>query len=187
MFLIWLIVVLFLTLCFLLLSLIFIIQWFILFASRLRSLHSKNSFFIVSSFKFELLEYHLFITVFLIFISLLVFLLQLLFLFLMFTSNMFHVWFLFQVVPTFLLVFFLWGKKKNTNSNFWVRISSGGVGVFHLKGWRSKNRYVLRITQQCWLKCLKSRTKIAPSCKSLNKLIRWTTPQPQNWGSWATL
>ena len=26
-------------------------------------------------------------------------------------------------------------RKRSTNANFWVRISSGGVGVFHVKGW----------------------------------------------------
>ena len=31
-----------------------------------------------------------------------------------------------------------------TNPNFWVRISSGGVGVFHVKGWGPKVRYVPR-------------------------------------------
>ena len=31
------------------------------------------------------------------------------------------------------------GKKRSTNPNFWVRISSGGVGVFHVKGWRPKS------------------------------------------------
>ena len=29
--------------------------------------------------------------------------------------------------------------KKITNPNFWVRISSGGVGVFQVKGWGSKS------------------------------------------------
>ena len=28
--------------------------------------------------------------------------------------------------------------RKNTNPNFWVQISSGGVGVFHVKGWGPK-------------------------------------------------
>ena len=36
-------------------------------------------------------------------------------------------------------------KKKNTNPNFWVRISSGGVGVFHMKVGGQKVLYVLRI------------------------------------------
>ena len=26
-------------------------------------------------------------------------------------------------------------RERITNSNFWVRVSSGGVGVFHVKGW----------------------------------------------------
>ena len=30
-------------------------------------------------------------------------------------------------------------QKARTNPNFWVRISSGGVGVFHVKGWGSKS------------------------------------------------
>ena len=29
--------------------------------------------------------------------------------------------------------------KKSTNPNFWVRIFSGGVGVFHVKGWGPKS------------------------------------------------
>ena len=33
-------------------------------------------------------------------------------------------------------------RKRNPNPNFWVRISSGGVGVFHLKGWGPKVQYV---------------------------------------------
>ena len=40
--------------------------------------------------------------------------------------------------------FDLSGKKKNPNQNFLVRISSGGVGVFHVRGGRQKVRYVLR-------------------------------------------
>ena len=35
-------------------------------------------------------------------------------------------------------------KEKSTNSNFWVRISCDGSGVFHLKRWGQKVRYVLR-------------------------------------------
>ena len=31
------------------------------------------------------------------------------------------------------------GRKNNPNTNFLVRISSGGVGVFHVKGWGSKS------------------------------------------------
>ena len=30
-----------------------------------------------------------------------------------------------------------WHSPKSTNPNFWVRIFSGGVGVFHVKGWGS--------------------------------------------------
>ena len=30
-------------------------------------------------------------------------------------------------------------RKKNPNLNFWVRIFSGGVGVFHVKGWGPKS------------------------------------------------
>ena len=30
-------------------------------------------------------------------------------------------------------------RRRSTNPNFWVRISSGGVGVFHMKGWGPKN------------------------------------------------
>ena len=30
------------------------------------------------------------------------------------------------------------GKERNPNPNFLVRISSGGVGVFHVKGWGAK-------------------------------------------------
>ena len=30
-------------------------------------------------------------------------------------------------------------RKKSTNPNFWVRIFSGGVGVFHAKGWGPKS------------------------------------------------
>ena len=34
---------------------------------------------------------------------------------------------------------FMFGhEKRNINPNFWVRISSGGVGVFHVKGWGPK-------------------------------------------------
>ena len=34
-------------------------------------------------------------------------------------------------------------RKKSTNPNFWVRIIfSAGVGVFHMKGWGHKVRYV---------------------------------------------
>ena len=29
-------------------------------------------------------------------------------------------------------------RKRNPNPNFWVRISSGGVGVFHVNGWGPK-------------------------------------------------
>ena len=29
-------------------------------------------------------------------------------------------------------------RKRSTNSNVWVQISSGGVGVFHAKGCRAK-------------------------------------------------
>ena len=36
------------------------------------------------------------------------------------------------------------GRKRNPNPNFVVRISLGGVGVFHGKGWGPKIRYVLR-------------------------------------------
>ena len=33
------------------------------------------------------------------------------------------------------------GRRRNPNPNFcfWVRISSGGVGVFHVKGWGPKS------------------------------------------------
>ena len=31
------------------------------------------------------------------------------------------------------------GRKTNPNPNFMVRISSGGVGVFHVKGWGRKS------------------------------------------------
>ena len=31
------------------------------------------------------------------------------------------------------------GKKRNPNPNFLVRMSSGGVGVFHVKGWGPKS------------------------------------------------
>ena len=31
------------------------------------------------------------------------------------------------------------GRKRNPNLNFLVRISSGGVGVFHVKGWGPKS------------------------------------------------
>ena len=31
------------------------------------------------------------------------------------------------------------GRRRNLNPNFLVRISSGGVGVFHLKGWGPKS------------------------------------------------
>ena len=30
-------------------------------------------------------------------------------------------------------------RKRNPNLNFWVRIFSGGVGVFHAKGWGPKS------------------------------------------------
>ena len=30
-------------------------------------------------------------------------------------------------------------RKRNPHPNFWVRISSGGVGVFHVKGWGPKS------------------------------------------------
>ena len=30
-------------------------------------------------------------------------------------------------------------KEKSTNPNFWVRIFTGGVGVFHMKGWGQKS------------------------------------------------
>ena len=30
-------------------------------------------------------------------------------------------------------------RKRNPNPNFWVRISSGGVGVLHVKGWGPKS------------------------------------------------
>ena len=30
-------------------------------------------------------------------------------------------------------------RKRNPNPNFWVRISSSGVGVFHVKGWGPKS------------------------------------------------
>ena len=36
------------------------------------------------------------------------------------------------------------GRKRNLNPNFLVWISLGGVGVFHVKGWGPKVRYVLR-------------------------------------------
>ena len=35
-------------------------------------------------------------------------------------------------------------RKRKPNPNFWVRISSGGVGVFHVKGGGRKVRYVPR-------------------------------------------
>ena len=35
-------------------------------------------------------------------------------------------------------------RKRNPNPNFLVRISSGGVGVFHVKGGGQQVRYVLR-------------------------------------------
>ena len=31
------------------------------------------------------------------------------------------------------------GRKRNPNPNFLVRIFSGGVGVFHVKGWGPKS------------------------------------------------
>ena len=34
---------------------------------------------------------------------------------------------------------FVQAQKKNPNLNFWVRIFSGGVGVFHVKGWGPKS------------------------------------------------
>ena len=36
------------------------------------------------------------------------------------------------------------GRKRNPNPNFLIRISSGGVGVFRVKAWGPKVRYVLR-------------------------------------------
>ena len=37
------------------------------------------------------------------------------------------------------------GRKRNPNPNFLVRISSGGMGVFHVKGWGAKKVwYALR-------------------------------------------
>ena len=30
-------------------------------------------------------------------------------------------------------------EKRSPSPNFWVRISSGGVGVFNVKGWRAKS------------------------------------------------
>ena len=30
-------------------------------------------------------------------------------------------------------------SKRSTNSNFWLRIPSGGVGVFHVNGWGPKS------------------------------------------------
>ena len=34
-------------------------------------------------------------------------------------------------------------RKKSTNPNFWVRMSSGGVGVFHVNGWGAKSSVCL--------------------------------------------
>ena len=34
---------------------------------------------------------------------------------------------------------FFQARKKNPNLNFWVRIFSGGMGVFHVKGWGPKS------------------------------------------------
>ena len=35
------------------------------------------------------------------------------------------------------------GKKKSTYLNFWVRIFSGGVGVFHVNWWGPKSQVTL--------------------------------------------
>ena len=40
------------------------------------------------------------------------------------------------------------GRKRNPNPNFWVRISSGGVGVFHVKGWGAKKLDMCLETQE---------------------------------------
>ena len=37
------------------------------------------------------------------------------------------------------LEFFTQARKRNPNLNFLVRIFSGGVGVFHVKGWGPKS------------------------------------------------
>ena len=39
---------------------------------------------------------------------------------------------------------FFQARKRNPNPNFLVRIFSGGVGVFHVKGWGPKVRYAPR-------------------------------------------
>ena len=40
---------------------------------------------------------------------------------------------------TMIFVIFLSGKKKEHKHNCWVRISSRGVGVFHVNGWGPKS------------------------------------------------
>ena len=44
----------------------------------------------------------------------------------------------FHYVPCFFLFCFQ-ARKTKPNPDFWVRISSGGVGVFHVKGQRPKS------------------------------------------------
>ena len=49
-----------------------------------------------------------------------------------------------KTAPSRLMHDFLFqGRKRNPNPNFLVRISSGGVGVFHVKGWGPKSSVCL--------------------------------------------
>ena len=72
-------------------------------------------------------------------------------------------------------------RKRSTNPNFWVRISSGGVGVFHMKGGGQKVRYVReskllgRISRdfaRISRKCLKSLKKSLCSISALKAAQR---------------
>ena len=44
----------------------------------------------------------------------------------------------------------LWNFKRSANSKFWVRISSGGVRVFHVKGWGPTSSECPRETKTFW-------------------------------------